>query len=377
MPDRARPVSPGQDRHALAGVVGARPGRIVAVIGGEDREVAGSQTRQEVARLGVEGLERARIAGHVARMAVIAVELDEVAKGQGTRLSLARQPAKMFQKVVVRSALVHRADAAMGEDVVDLAHRMHHPPRGRGPVHQRGLGRRDGVVAPVAGPGETRFGAAQERPRDRPSDAAGVQEGREPFAERVEPVEPERLFMRGDLDDAVGRGVADGPAGAQVLGAEVVHDGEAGGVAIAQDTPGSGQSADLRHQSVVEGGLGLRKVGPVPRHRNAGQFPVPRGRVLAARHFSRRAPQALWLGPQPRRPEARGKLDRPAQPQPVEDRHSQRPRAPDIRTPRGAGLGDVTQRVGALVAEIGRIRRAAAADRIEHDQEGAVHATRS
>ena len=122
----------------------------------------------------------------------------------------------------------------------------------------------------------------------------------------------------------------------------------------------SGQLRRPGHQIGRKGRVGLRKIRPVPRHRHARQFPMARRRVLAARHFGGRAPQARWVAPQPRRIHARGQLDRRAQTQPVQHRQAQRARPPHIRPPRGAGLRDMAQGVRARIAERIRIRRAAA-----------------
>ena len=49
------------------------------------------------------------------------------------------------------------------------------------------------------------------------------------------------------------------------------------------------------------------------------------------------------------------------------------PQAGAVAAPRGASLGDVPDRVGARIAVANGIRRAADADGIEDDEEGARH----
>ncbi len=49
-----------QDRHLFAGVVGAAPGRIVAVVGGEDQEIVGPQLGDQLGQAAIERLKRLR-----------------------------------------------------------------------------------------------------------------------------------------------------------------------------------------------------------------------------------------------------------------------------------------------------------------------------
>ena len=48
------------DRYLFAGVVGAAPGRIVAVIGGEHHEVGGLEPADQFGKARIEGFERLR-----------------------------------------------------------------------------------------------------------------------------------------------------------------------------------------------------------------------------------------------------------------------------------------------------------------------------
>ena len=69
-------------RHLLAGVVGARPGRIAAVIGGDIARSPAAAARDKFRQPRVERFERRRIAGHVAAMPVERVEIDEIGEHQ-------------------------------------------------------------------------------------------------------------------------------------------------------------------------------------------------------------------------------------------------------------------------------------------------------
>jgi hypothetical protein len=79
---RQDPGTEPQHRHDLAGVVSAGPGRVAAVVGRDQREVAGAQPRAEFRKSRVEGLQRRRIARYVAPMAKQRVEVDEVGEDE-------------------------------------------------------------------------------------------------------------------------------------------------------------------------------------------------------------------------------------------------------------------------------------------------------
>jgi hypothetical protein len=112
----------------------------------------------------------------------------------------------------------------------------------------------------------------------------------EPLAEREQTVEAEALLVGGDLEDTIDRGVADRPTGALVFLAQPGDDIGAAGVAVAENTVGAGEALDLRHDVIGKGGIGSWKVAPVPRHRQAGKFPVARWRVLAGAYLLCGAP---------------------------------------------------------------------------------------
>ena len=132
----ARPRTRHGDRHPLARVVGAGPCRIVAVIGGKDRQIAGPQRRKEARHLPVEPFQRAGIARDVAAVAVERVEFHEVRKGQGTVFRIPRRRHQMFEKDSIRP-LPHIVDPAHGEDVADLADAMYLAPGRVDPVAKR------------------------------------------------------------------------------------------------------------------------------------------------------------------------------------------------------------------------------------------------
>jgi hypothetical protein len=305
-----------------------------------------------------------------------AVELDEVGEGERAVFGRGGGADEVLHELGI-APLHHVRDALHREDVADLADGVDGAARAGDPVAERGRGRGDGVVVAVAGAAEGALGP-REGPGDDAAHAHGVEPRREIAAERQEPVEPEGLFMRRDLEDAVGGGVADGPAGPQVRGALLLDDHRARGVAVAEDAIGPGEAADLGREIGRKGRVGVGEVVPVPWHRHAREFPVPRWRVLAARHLGRRAPEADRRHLEPRRLCARREPHRGAETQRVEVRDTQGAAAPVLRPARRAGLRDMGQRVGAgvghpVVEEGVGIGRAAAAHRIHHDEEGARH----
>ena len=68
------------DEHGnvLARVVGALEDRVAAVIGGDDHEFIVAQQREQRRQLRIEGLQGLLVADHVAAVAVLHVEVDEI-----------------------------------------------------------------------------------------------------------------------------------------------------------------------------------------------------------------------------------------------------------------------------------------------------------
>ena len=160
----------GQDRHLLAGVVGAAPGRVVAVVGGQDQQIVRAQRGDELGQPGVEGLERRGVAGDVAAVAVDRVEIDEVGEDEVAVAGHVDGVEGAVEQRHVAAALDLVGDAVAGEDVGDLADGVDLAGRPLDPVEQRRLGRRDREVAAVAGAVEARRGLADERPGDDTAD---------------------------------------------------------------------------------------------------------------------------------------------------------------------------------------------------------------
>ena len=78
-------------------------------------------------------------------------------------------------------------------------------------------------------------GRADERPRDHPADAEAEPDQLEgDLADAIQLGHRDDVFVRGDLKHAVGRRVDDRPAGAHVLGAELVDDRRAGRGLVAE-----------------------------------------------------------------------------------------------------------------------------------------------
>ena len=361
----------------LARVVEAAEGRVVAVIGGDEAEVVRPHRRLDLGEAPVERLEAGGVAGDVAAMAVFGVEIDEIDEDR------ARRPASVFSASSSRSTLPSLLLPLRSSPVSRWAKmspilpietiarpacaaRCSRLPSGGGTAKSLRLGVRTKsfAVPPTKGRAMTRpiFKRIAEAARDA--------------AELVEPLEPEGLLMRGDLEHGIGRGVADRLPRPQVLLAELLDDVGARGVPVAEDARKPALGDQRCGQRLRKGGDRLREIAPVEIDRRAGDLPMAGGRVLAARRLDPIAPLAAGSRQREarRRPPGRGH-HRVAEAERVETRKAERPapQAVAIASAERAGLGDMAERVGAFVAVSRGVVRAAAADRIEHDDDGAGH----
>ncbi len=264
----------------------------------------------------------------------------------------------------------------MGEDVADLADGDDLAGR-RGQAVQQGAVRgRDREVAAVRGAPEPLRRRADERSGNDPADPERIAEPSGDAGDVEEALEPERLLVRRDLEDAVDRGVADRPAGPEVLLAKRVDQRRPGRVAVAEDPGQAGLVDEAPDETLREGRRPVGEVAPGEVHRRARDLPMPGRRVLAGRGFAGRAPGAARSPVRGREPGGHAAGRDPAretEAQPGEVRQKERP-GPEPRAVAAAGraaLRDVPDGVRAPVAVGLGIRRAPDPDGIEHDQEGA------
>ena len=136
------------ERHFLAGVIGAAPGRVVAVIGGDDDEVVLVDPREEAGEPRVELDQRLRVAGDVAAVAVEHVEIDEVREDQPV-VGRVPQLVDRGHAFGVRGRGRRARDAAAGEDVADLAHAFDREPGFLDRV-EHGARRHHRIIVPAA-----------------------------------------------------------------------------------------------------------------------------------------------------------------------------------------------------------------------------------
>lgn len=183
--------------------------------------------------------------------------------------------------------------------------------------------------------------------------------------------------MRGDLQNRIRRGVADRRARPHMLGAEALDDLGSRGNAIAQNAgkfsfrdQGGGE---FRRQA----GHGFRKIAPGFERGRPGDFPMARRRILARRALDAIAPQRAgfrWTR-EAGRQASRRSLGGEAKAQAAEMGEAQRaaPQAFAVPRARGAGRREMAERIGARVAEAGRVPGAAAAKRVKNEEDRAGH----
>ena len=188
----------------------------------------------------------------------------------------------------------------------------------------------------------------------RPTACGALQDAARDLAPVVELGDRHDVLVAGDLEDGVGRRVDDGPAGGDVLVAELVDDAGAGGRPVAEHAPADGRLERLDH-------LGREAVG-IRRERAArGRRPSsPSGRWSCP--CRRRAPRGGRRSPRPRRSRAAGPTTSPS------------PSPARLGSAHVGALEHVPQRVRAHVAVGGGVGQLAGAAAVEHADEHARHA---
>ena len=211
-------------------------------------------------------------------MAVKHVEIDQVREDQPRRIiAAAPRGAFPFRPVIFRGDIIF--DPAPVVNVVNFADAENgHASRGQH-VQHHGLGRIDRIVMPPRGTREI-SGRAGKGARDDAAHAVGtVEHVPRDFAHAVKFGDRNHLFVRGDLKNAVARGVHDREPGAHMLGAQLFQNFRAAGGLISERRASDGALEPLdqfARKSVRVNGKGA--VEP-----DAGHLPMPGSGVLAGR----------------------------------------------------------------------------------------------
>ena len=282
------------------------------------------------------------------------VRLDEVREHEPV-VELLQEPLRLVDAVDVRPRRVGLVDVDAGEDVSDLADRVHLVPR---LAHERQVVRRGRLQRPVVTVGRSHVvsGLALERARD---DAAhSVVAGQDlagDLAPFVELLERDRVDVRGDLEDRV-RGRVDDPlARALMLLAELLDDLGARRRLVTEHSATRAVHERVDHLEREPVRVGRQRLGRDDPH----QLPVTRGRVLPFRPLDESARDRrcarLRRATLERLDVAETEGFEGGQVEPAD-----RPR-------------DIAERVGSFVAELGRVGKLSRAHRVQHDDACAGH----
>lgn len=253
--------------------------------------------------------------------------------------------------------MVHGIDAAVAEDVLDLADGDHFFALTLQTVEDRIGEGLHGIVAAVLGAGVFPV-AAHEGTRDDAADQIlALQQVSCDGADAVQLLKGHDLLVRGDLEDTVGGGVDDELAGLNVLVSEALDD-----LGAACDAVAEGAAADpllklvheLFGEAVGEGleGMLLHKT----RH-----LPVTAGRILGVGGLGAAAECALRFF-------AGGDLAA------FDVADAEFDHIGDLKR---IILPDMAERIAARVAEFGRVGQSADAAAVDHDDSGSFFHTDS
>ena len=282
------------------------------------------------------------------------VRLDEIREHE-TLVEFVQEPLGLVDALDVRASRMRLVDVDAGEDVPDLPDRVHLIPR---LAHERQIVRLLGLQRPVVPVRRAHVVARLtfERPcDDAPDRVLARQDLARDLASPVELLERNRVDVRRDLEDGVGRGVDDPLAGSLMLLPQLLDDLGAGSRLVPEDT-----TTRLVHEGVEHVERKAVRIGRQCRWRDdAHQLPVAGRRVLALRALD-----------EPARNRRRAGLRRTALER-LDVAEAERLEVREVEAADGAS--DVPQRVRTFVSERGRVGQFARAHRVQHDDACAGH----
>ena len=289
------------------------------------------------------------VARNVAAVAVEHIKVDEVDEGQTLKIAV-RQLQRDLQTLGVAGGADGFADALARKDVVNLADTDGLLACGQDGVEHRVVRRDQTVVMTARCAGEVGGAVAHERAGNDAAHAvfAGQQLPRL-CADLVQLFHRDDGLVRSDLEHTVGGGVDDECAGFHVLLAVVADDVGAGIGLVAQNLIagfGGERIQQLLRETVREGG---QRFGT----QQTRDFPVADGRILAGTGFTQAGIAADGGG-------CGGAAGHAVQ---IEHAEPGKVITPEIGMPCNG-----PQRVGADIAEKGRVRLCSDAEAVEHNQ---------
>ena len=323
------------------------------MVGGDDEHAVVAQQLENLRKAAVKRLERAGKAGHVVAMAIEHVRVHEVRKQQAAPVFLLHIFDDRVGTRLVAGGVIGLRQSAVVEDVLDLADPQHVHAVALDDVEHRLSDGIDREIAAVAG-AHKRAGIADKRARDDAADAVfALQDAARDAADVPQLRRRHDGLVRSDLKDAVGRGVDDQLAGADVLRPQPLDDLRAGSDAVADRAHARLALKFVDHflgKAVWIGRKGLLK-------RQARQLPVAGRGVLARGALQHRAIAAdgivLILG--------------------VHANGLQQAHLRQIWNLRMLLFDDVAQRVRAHIAIFVRVRLIAGAGAVQHHQNHMLH----
>src|SRR4051794_34253615 len=169
-------------------------------------------------------------------MSVGCIEIDEVAKQQAAIAQFIPAFQRAFEQRVITGGLLVEAGGAMAENVGNFSDRDDIAASLLGCVQHRVLRRWHRIIASIRRSLKTVAWSSDEGARDNAADVQGFDETLRDGANLVQTVETKTIFVRGDLEYAIGRGITDRLAGMDMHGAKALDDFRSRGVTIAEDS---------------------------------------------------------------------------------------------------------------------------------------------
>ena len=260
------------------------------MVGGEDQNVVFPNQLHQLRQTTVEQLQTRRVASDVATVAPGGVKIDEVSEDDSLVARFLHLFDGRVEQRVQPGGFHFLSDAAVGVDVGDFTHGNHVAVFLVDQLLQHGRRRRlDRQIVTVTGTLEVTGFVANKRTSNHAANviAAFGQLFTGDFAQLIQLVEAESLFVTGDLEHRVSRGIENRFPGFHMLFTQLVQNHGTGRVAIAEVARQVRALNQFIQQFLREAVLVVAEVAPVKQHRHAGDFPVARRRIFTRREFMR------------------------------------------------------------------------------------------
>ena len=266
-------------------MVGSAVSRVIAVIRRNKHQIVILQKGQNFRQPTVKIFQCPGIAFYIAAMTVQHVKILKIGKNQASGRSRLHLPQRCVPQILKPRGANAFGNAAMRINIINRPDGNHLMSGSLKPVQQRFAKRLRGIIATVGGTDKFPGLLSDKRPSNNSPDMIWLHQTISRFASVIKPLQPKIFFMGGNLETAVGRGITNRFAAADMFFAEFLNNDCARSRLVTQNSCQPGLINQRIGQLCRKRRILRRKMPPALQIRQPGHFPMSGNRIFVDADF--------------------------------------------------------------------------------------------